>query len=383
MSGPLIYLVAAESSGDSLGAELAAALKRQRPDIRLAGVGGAKMAGEEIESPFDIADLSVLGYVEGIMAYRRVVRRAEEAAAEAVAKGADIAVLIDSWGFTLRVAQRIRAKNPDMKLIKYVGPQVWATRPGRAKTLAATVDQLLTIHPFDAPLFEREGLPTRFVGNPALWRGSDEGDGPQFRKRYGVGDDERLLLVLFGSRRAEIERLFEPFADALKRLKRERPNLCIAAPLADSVAPLLREKIAAEPGLEEVIPVPESERYDAFAASDAALACSGTITSELALASVPAVVGYKLAPVTWALAKILMRAPYISLVNIAANEELMPELVQFQCTGVALAEAAAPLFDDPDKRTARKQALRAVALKMKGEGDPPAERAARAVLDAL
>lgn len=383
MSAPLVYLVAAEASGDSLGAELAAALKRQRPDIRLAGVGGRKMAGQGIESPFDISDLSVLGYVEGVMAYGRVVRRAEEAAADAVAKGADTAVLIDSWGFTLRVAQRIREKIPNIKLVKYVGPQVWATRPGRAKTLAATVDQLLTIHPFDAPLFEAEGLPTRFIGNPALWRGSDEGDGPRFRESYGVNTNERLLLVLFGSRRSEVERLFEPFADAIKRLRKYRPDLRIAAPLAESVAPLLRKKITAEPELADLILGPEDERYDAFAASDAAIACSGTITSELALAGVPAVVGYKLAPVTWALAKILMKAPYISLVNIAADEELMPELVQFACTGEALAEAAAPLLDNPETRTARKEALRAVAKKMKGEGDPPAERAARAVLDAL
>jgi lipid A disaccharide synthetase len=148
-----VMLVAAEASGDTLGAGLARVLRaRLGEGVRFVGVGGAKMAEQGVVSPFDIAELSILGLFEGVKAYRRVLRRVDETAALAAHEKPDIAVLIDSWGFTLRVAARLRKQTPDMPLIKYVGPQVWASRPGRAKTLAARVDHLLTIHAFDAAL---------------------------------------------------------------------------------------------------------------------------------------------------------------------------------------------------------------------------------------
>ncbi|HET9161346.1 MAG TPA: lipid-A-disaccharide synthase, partial [Caulobacteraceae bacterium] len=159
-------LVAAEASGDNLGASLARELKKRLGEgVRFVGVGGTQMAREGIESPFNIAELSVLGLVEGLMAYPRVVARVKDTAALAAREKPDIAVLIDSWGFTLRVAHALRRLDPKLPLIKYVGPQVWASRPGRAKTLAAAVDHLLSIHMFDAPYFEREGLAVTFVGN--------------------------------------------------------------------------------------------------------------------------------------------------------------------------------------------------------------------------
>src|SRR5438309_5416497 len=162
-------LVAAEASGDDRGAGLARALKKRLGEgVRFVGVGGARMAAQGVQSPFDISELSILGLLEGLLAYPRVVRRADETAAIAARETPDVAVLIDSWGFTLRVAQRLRKLDPKLPLIKYVGPQVWATRPGRAKTLAATVDHLLSIHAFDAPFFEAQGLPVSFVGNAAL-----------------------------------------------------------------------------------------------------------------------------------------------------------------------------------------------------------------------
>ena len=173
-----VMLVAAEASGDALGAELARALKRRLgPDkVRFVGVGGERMAGEGVRSPFDIGELSILGLFEGLMAYPRVVARADETAALAAREKPDIAVLIDSWGFTLRVAKALRRIEPKLPLVKYVAPQVWASRPGRARTLAAVVDHLMTIHSFDAPYFEHAGLATTFVGNPSLardWSGAD------------------------------------------------------------------------------------------------------------------------------------------------------------------------------------------------------------------
>lgn len=382
-SSPHIYLVAAEASGDALGAELAAALHAQAAQIVLSGVGGARMAGQGVESLFDISDLSVLGFVEGIKAYPRVVRRADETAEDIVRAAPDAVVLIDSWGFTLRVAQRVRKRAPHIKLVKYVGPQVWATRPGRARTLADAVDHLLTIHPFDAPLFEDEGLKTSFVGNPALWRGSDSGDGTSFRATHGLAPGDPVLMTLFGSRSAEIERLFEPFEAAAASLAAQQPGLRLIVPVADSIRPLLEPRLAESPALSGAIVVGENDRYDAFAAADAAIACSGTVTSELALAGVPAVVGYRLSPLTHFIAKRLMRAPYISLVNIAANEELMPEFVQDECTGEALCAAARELLGNDALRNEKRRLLRQTALEMKGDGAPPSETAARIILELI
>jgi len=379
--GPLVYLVAAEPSGDTLGAELMEALAAETGGAaRFRAVGGTRMAARGAPSLFDIADLSVLGFVEGLAAYPRVVRRAEAAARDIVERVPDAVVLIDSWGFTLRVAQRVRRRAPGVKLVKYVGPQVWATRPGRARTLAAAVDRLLAIHPFDAPIFESAGLPTTFVGNPALWRGADAGDGPAFRARVGVDPGVTLLLVLFGSRGSELGLLFAPFEDAVRRLRAAHPELALAVPVARSVEAALRPRLAASNVLSDAAVVEEDARNDAFAAADAAIACSGTVTSELALAGVPTVVGYRLAPLTHVIARRLMRAPYASLVNIAAGEALLPEFIQDACDGPRLAEAAARFLDDAGLRAERGRRLSETARLMKGEGEPPSRRAARAVL---
>jgi lipid-A-disaccharide synthase len=193
--------------------------------VRFVGVGGARMAEAGVQSPFPIAELSILGLIEGLMAYPRVRRRAAETAALAVREAPDVAVLIDSWGFTLRVAQQIRRRLPHLPLIKYVGPQVWASRPGRAKTLAATVDHLLTLHAFDAPYFEREGLSTTFVGSSALTKSFQNADPARLRAHIGAEPTDPILLVLLGSRPGEIARLSAPFGEAVDRLAVAYPAL--------------------------------------------------------------------------------------------------------------------------------------------------------------
>ena len=187
MSPPLtVMLVAAEASGDDRGAGLARALKRRLGEtVRLVGVGGERMAEEGSDSHFNSAEISILGLVEGLLAYRRIVRRVNDTIALAERENPDVVVLIDSWGFTLRVAQKLRLRKPAPLIIKYVGPQVWATRPGRAKTLAATVDHLLSIHAFDAPFFEAEGLLVTFVGNSALTVDFSGADPDRLRRAIG------------------------------------------------------------------------------------------------------------------------------------------------------------------------------------------------------
>jgi lipid-A-disaccharide synthase len=376
-------LVAAEASGDDRGAGLARALKgRLGAAVRFVGVGGVRMAAEGVESPFDIADISILGLLEGLMAYRRIVRRADETAAIAAREKPDVAVLIDSWGFTLRVAQRLRRLDPTLPLIKYVGPQVWATRPGRARTLAGAVDHLLSIHAFDAPHFEAEGLPVTFVGNSALSLDFSGARPDRLRKQIGAGPADPILSVLPGSRPGEIERILPSFEDAVRRLKDTRPDLQVVVPAAPTVADMVKARVAGWSHRAHVIEG-EAGKLDAMKAATVALACSGTVTTELALAGAPMVVGYKLGPVTYAILQRLIRTRYITLFNIAAQAFVAPELVQADCTGPRLAQEVALRLDDAELRH-RQVLAQYAALDRMGRGGPdPSEAAADAVLKVL
>lgn len=382
-----VFLVAAEPSGDTLGAGLAAALA-ERLDGRVAfsGVGGPRMAAHGVASPFNINELAVLGLVEGLRAYPRVVRRADETVEHAVTAAPDVAVLIDSWGFTLRVAQRLRRRLPDLPLVKYVAPQVWASRPGRAKTLAATIDHVLTLRPFEPPHFEAVGLKATFVGHPALEE-RVSGDGPAFRARYGIDPDAPVLIVLFGSRRSEIARLTEPFLDAVDALRaRFGEALTVIAPLAASVATAVRASAQDHhPRLNSIILVDEGERDDAFAAATAALAASGTVTTELATAGVPTVTAYKLSPPTHVVMKRLYQPDHISLVNITAGRRIISEFLQSEVTGEALAEAVARFIDDPGFAAQTRNDLLDAVTVMRGvdDGRTAYQRAADAVLETL
>jgi len=385
LSPPLtVMLVAGEASGDALGARLAHVLRARLGDdgVRFVGVGGQAMAREGLQSAFDIAETSVAGLIEGLAAYPRVVRRADDTARLAAVEKPDIAVLIDSWGFTLRVARRLRRQNPALPLLKYVGPQVWAMRPGRAKTLARTVDRLLAIHSFDVPYFEAAGLPTTFVGNSSLALDFAGADPMRLRGAIGAGPDEPILLVLLGSRPGEIKRLSPPFEDAVSRLVADRPTLRVVAPAADTVAELVKSKLATWRTRVDVVEG-QTLKFDAMKAATVAIACSGTVTSELAMAGCPMVVAYRLAEVTYQVAWALLRQKYITLINIAAGEAVAPELLQHDCTGPKIAAALAARLDDPALR-ARQIAAQNAALQTMGRGGPdPAERAADVVIEML
>ena len=376
-------LVAGEASGDQLGAGLARALRRRLGDrLRVVGVGGAAMAREGVASPFDISQLSILGLFEGLRAYRRVVRLADETAALAEREHPDVAVLIDSWGYTLRVAQRLRRLRPDLPIIKYVGPQVWASRPGRAKTLAGAVDHLLSIHAFDAPHFESEGLAVTFVGNPALSRNIAVADGARFRQAAGLPGGAPLLLVAPGSRPAEVARLAEPFAEAVRLLHSRIPGLQLVVPVAETVADQVRSAVADWPVRPHLVDGP-AERADAMKAADVALACSGTLTLELALAGCPMVVAYRLGTLTHLVLKRIIRTKLVTLFNIAAGREIAPEFIQGECTGPKLADAVEARLRDVALRESQRQAQWA-ALDLMGRGGPdPSEAAADALLKLL
>ena len=383
MSRPLkIMLVAAEASGDALGAGLAKALKaRLGDDVVFVGVGGPQMAAQGVVSPFDIAELSILGWIEGLRAYGKVKARVTETAALAEREKPDAVVLIDSWGFTIRVAKAIREASRHTPLIKYVGPQVWASRPGRAKTLAGAVDHLLALYGFDAPWFEREGLPTTVVGSSALHVDMDRADGAAFRARRGVPANSPLLLVLPGSRPSEITRMTPVYEATIRRLKTDMPALEVAVVAAGTVAADVARRVAAWPF--RVHLVDGAGKYDAMGAATLALATSGTVSTELALAGAPMVIAYRIDGLSYRLMKPLVTARHVTLFNVAADERIAPELIQNDATPEKLAMAVARLLNDP--AAAADQARRqTAALDLMGRGGPdPSELAANAVLGVI
>ena len=376
-------LVAAEASGDALGGALAQALKSRVGDgLQLSGVGGTSMAAQGIASPFDIAELSVFGVLEAVQAYGRVRRRIEDTVELAQREKPDVAVLIDSWGFNVRLAKRLRRDLPDTLLVKYVAPQVWASRPRRAGEAAALFDHLLSLLAFEAPYFEREGLPVTFVGAPALSGKRAAADPAAFRSSIGARAGDLVLLVAPGSRPSEMARVLPAFEDAVRQLKESRPDLQVVVPVASTVAELVKTRVAAWPFRAHVVEA-ESAKAGAMAAADLALACSGTVTTELAAAGTPMVVWYRTGSVTYQVLKRLIRTRFITLFNIAAGRAVAPELIQADCNGPALARELGRRLDDPAMRT-RQVEEQFEALRKLGAGGPdPAEASADAIVRLL
>lgn len=379
-----LMLVAAEASGDALGGGLIVELKRQAPDIPWSffGVGGARMAEQGVKSPFDIAELSILGLVEGLKALPRVNRRVRETAALAMAEKPDAVVLIDSWGFTLRAARAIRKALPGVPLIKYVGPQVWAARPGRAKTLAKTVDLLIALHPMDPPYFEREGLKTVVVGNPAVHTDMSAADPAAFRAAQGLGAEDPVLLVLPGSRPAEIRHMMPVFSEVMRRLHAERPDVTFVMPVAETVRPQALAA-AAQAGVPVRVVEGEAAKFSAMQAATLALACSGTVSTELALAGCPMVIAYKLEPLTWWIYSRISTLKHATMFSIMAEKRIAPEFLQDDCTPENLLKAVHERLDDKALRD-KQIAEQFHGLDIMGRGGrAPAELAAKAVLEYL
>jgi lipid-A-disaccharide synthase len=382
MRPPVIMLVAAEASGDVLGADLMTALRTRLPDADFVGLGGPRMTAAGIVSPFDISELSIFGVFEALAAYPKAVRRIGEVVELAERERPDVAVLIDSWGFTSRLAKALRRRLPGLKLVKYVGPQVWASRPGRARTLARLFDHLLAIVPFDAPFYEGLGVDVTFVGNPVMVRELDGADPARLRRQIGAGADDPILLVLPGSRPGEIERMMPPFEEAARLAKAARPDLHVVIPAAPTIAGAVKAKVAAWPFRAHVVEDDEA-KADAMKAATVALACSGTVTTELALAGVPMVVAYRMSGATYAVAKRLVRTRFATLLNIAADCEVAPEFIQNAATGQALATALIDRLTEPALR-ARQVAAQDDALKKMGRGGPdPSSKAADVIAGLL
>jgi lipid-A-disaccharide synthase len=382
MANPLrLMIVCGEPSGDRLGAQLMAALRSETGGaVELSGVGGEAMAALGFETLFPLEATSVMGIAEILPRIPEILKLIRRTADFAKKTRPDAVVLIDSPEFTQRVAKRIRKVAPDIKLITYVAPQVWAMRPGRAKAMAQYLDLMLALLPFEPPFFEKYGLKCVFVGHPAVERAALMTGAEAFRARRGIAADAKLLLVLPGSRGGEVSRLIADFRAAVGMVAKRVPGLVCVLPVVPHVAEKVRAACADWPCPLHLIE-DEGEKFAAFAASDVALAASGTVTTESALSDTPTVVAYKVSRLTAAIVRLLIKVKYATLTNLILDREAMPEFIQANCTPENLAGAVETLLCDPAAAAAQRALLREAMAKM-GLGEmSPSLRAARAVLD--
>ncbi|MCH7888374.1 MAG: lipid-A-disaccharide synthase [Proteobacteria bacterium] len=364
-----------------LGGRLMAALgDKTGGAARFAGVGGERMISEGLESLFPMGELSVMGYVEVVPRIPRLLARLRQTAAAARALRPDAVVTIDSPEFSFRLARRLAGAG--MPLIHYVAPQVWAHRPGRAARLPRLLDHMLALLPFEPPFFETFGLPCSFVGHPVVEEGADRGDGPAFRARHGISPEAKVVCTLAGSRHSEVVRMLPVFGETLGLLAARFPGLRAVAPTVETVAAEVAAAAARWP-VDTLVVTGRHEKHDAFAASTVALAASGTVALELAIAGLPAVITYKANPLTVWAARRMMRVPYVSLVNLILDRPVAPELLQERCRPDLLADAVGALLADRRARAEQSAEARRAAELLGMGGTPPSRRAAEVVLDVI
>lgn len=376
---PGIFIIAGEPSGDVLGARLMAALRELTGgEIEIVGVGGEMMRAQGLESLFPMEELSVMGIAEILPHLPRLLRRIAEAAAAVDRAAPDALVTIDSPDFTRRVARRVADRS--IPRIHFVAPTVWAWRPWRAKGFARDFTHLLALLPFEPPWFDRVGLPCTFVGHPVIEAGADKGDGAGFRARHGIAAETPVICVLPGSRRGEIERLAGDFGAAAGLLAKRHPGMRLVVPTIDAMAPRVRDLAAGWPG-SPIVVQSTIERYNAMAASNAALAASGTVALELALAGVPTVIAYRVAPLTHFIVRRLLNIEFGNLINIIEDREIVPELIQGDCQPDRLADALERMLGP--EGAAQVRAVQPALSQLGLGGEAPSRRAAHAVLDII
>ena len=356
-----IFLIAGEASGDVLGGDVMRDLKQVTGGaVAFSGVGGPEMEKQGLTSIFPMTDLSVMGLAEVIRHLPVLYKRFNETLDAIIKENPDILVTIDAPDFVLRVAKKIKKTKPQIKIIHYVAPTVWAWRAGRAKKISRFLDGLLCLFPFEPPYFTRHGLPAAFVGHsltrdfPVITQESRQA----FRAAHGLEGHAPLLCILPGSRKRELESLLPVLADTIDLLKKDRPDLQIIVP----TLPHLIDRLGAIAGKAHVfVPKDRAEKYNAFAASDVAIHASGTVALELALCGTPMVTVYKVSALTAVIGKMLIKTPFANLVNILLRHPVVPELLQDEVNAPHVSHVAGALLSHPVLRDTQKEQLAHIA----------------------
>lgn len=382
---PRVYIIAGEPSGDLLGARLIDGLRQKLgQDVVIHGVGGAQMEQQGLTSLFPMTDIALMGLAEVLPHIFTIRRRIQQTVDDIIKKQPSVIVTIDSPGFCKRVVARVRQHSHRLiPCVHYVAPTVWAWRPGRAKKMAEMFDHLMTLFPFEPPYFTEHGLPTTFVGHSVLETGAGSGDAQKFRQVYQLHDKSPLILLLPGSRRGEIDRHLPIIRDTLAQIKHRWPYAAVVLP----TLPHLSHDIAISTHnwpLPVIIVDDQSMKYDAFAAADLALAASGTVTLELAMAKVPTIVFYRVNPLTYMIGKKLVKIPHISLVNILARRAVLPEFIQHAAEPKAMADEMLKILGSADVKQHHRTAFDEILAMLKPAGGQlPSMAAAECVANVI
>jgi lipid-A-disaccharide synthase len=380
MTRPLdVFLVAAEESGDRLGAPLMRALRaRHQGQVNFAGVGGREMASEGLASLFSIDDLAIIGIAAIPRRLPLILRRIRETAAAAVAARPDVLVIIDSPDFTHRIARRVRRAMPAVPIVDYVSPSVWAWRPARARAMRGYVDHVLALLPFEPAVHARlGGPPCTYVGHPVLERTRVLRPNAQEAARRMA--EPPVVLMLPGSRAGELRRLLATFARTIEIVVERAGALDIVMPTLPHLRGPIGEATAAWPRAPRIV-VDAEETQAAFRVARAALAKSGTVTLELAVAGVPMVAAYKVSRIEEIIARRLIDVPSVILANLVLGENVVPEFIQENCTVENLTAALLPLLSDTPERRRQTEAFAGLDAIMQMGTVVASERAADIVL---
>jgi lipid-A-disaccharide synthase len=369
---------AGEASGDRLGAGLARAILRRRPDAELFGMGGDDMASAGVRLVQHASEVAVVGLVEVLKhlpAIRRAMTRLEVVLRD---ERPDILVPVDYPDFNLRLAARARRAGVDV--VYFVSPQVWAWRRGRVHRIRELVRRMLVLFPFEAAFYEDAGVPVTFVGHPAAGPPGPEPERAALLQRVGLDPRREVVALLPGSRVGEVTRMLPPMLEAATRLRAVRAGVQFLMPRASTLAEGTLESRVRIAGLSDVV-VHAGDYPEVLRVCDAGAVCSGTASLEAALAGLPMVVVYRVRPVTYVLSRLLVRVEHAAMPNLVAGSRVVPELIQGECTGERIAGHLRHYLESPGHADEVRAALARVRDRL---GKPGAfDRAANAVLDEI
>ncbi len=377
-----VFIVAGEHSGDRLGAKLTAALRLVTDGrVVFSGVGGDEMEAQGFHTLFDLSDIAVMGPVAIAKRLPRLVRRVYQTVDAALRFRPDAVVIIDAPEFTHPIARRIRKRRPEIPIIDYVSPSVWAWRPGRAKKMRAYTDHVLALLPFEPEVHQRlGGPPCTYIGHPLVERRQwiESRDGAALKARLGLPPERPVLVVLPGSRPSEVGRLMQPFRATVAALAERIGPVSVLLPAVDSVKPIILETAKSWP-VAPVLVSGEEDKFAAFRAADAALAASGTVTLELAVAGTPMIVAYRVDPIALLL-RPFVKVPSIVLANLVLGRNVFPEFVQERATPELMSAALAELLSNTPARHLQREALAGIAELMAPPASSPSAAAAEIVV---
>lgn len=372
-----VVIIAGEASGDAHAGRMVAALKSQRPEVQVSGIGGDAMrqAGAEIFT--DFSELAVMGLVEVLKRYGQIKKIFNQLLERLETDKPDLLVLVDYPGFNLKLAKK--AHKMGIPVMYYISPKVWAWRPGRVKTIKRYVDQMAVLFPFEQTLYEEAGVPVTCVGHPLVDAVKSDLSLEQAKAELELNPEHRVLGLFPGSRRSEVDALLPVMVEAAEQIQHRHVDLQVLLPIAPGLDETYLASFLKQTKLD--IKLVKADFYDVTKACDAVVAASGTVTLEIALMGVPHLIVYRVAPLSYKILKHLVKIPYVGLCNIVTKQNLITELLQDDVTADNLDKHLTPLLTNPQAKN-RAEMIRLQVLEALGPSGG-ADNAAKAVIDTL